>query len=237
MKTKDIENILKKVQEGEAVKNTAFIANTKLRREKIDFEYTGNELDEYEKCKKDPVYFIENYCYIVVNGESQKIKLTDCQKNFLSKSCKHILQDRRSYFTTTLALKNLYDMIFNNEHIGIVSKEDAADELIDKIKFTYQNLPYFLQKGVKHFNKNEIKLEDNSGVSKVTSSNYIGQSYNALYMLNNSNPKHNYVKKVYENIMPCVAATNGKIVTVDDNTEAKAKSLSNDCFIFSSSNN
>lgn len=36
---------------------------------------------EFLKCKKDLIYFIENYCVI----NSKKITLTEVQKNFLRK--------------------------------------------------------------------------------------------------------------------------------------------------------
>ena len=36
-------------------------------------------IEEYKKCLKDPIYFIENYC--LINNKS--IKLKDYQKSFI----------------------------------------------------------------------------------------------------------------------------------------------------------
>ena len=40
-------------------------ANSLLKAAGIDIPYTEENIQEYIKCSKDPVYFIETYCKIV----------------------------------------------------------------------------------------------------------------------------------------------------------------------------
>jgi len=125
-------------------------------------------------------------------------------------------------------------MIFKNKNIGIVAKKNAYLELLKKIKTCYKNLPYFLQKGITHFNMLEIQLEDKSGVSLITTSNYFGKTYNDVVMLNNCSASEETVKTVYASVLPCVKSIDGNIITVDDNVEAKTKSLNGNCIVFES---
>ena len=43
----------------------AFRGNTNLRPKGSAIQYTEEMIDEYEKCKNDPVYFISNYIKVV----------------------------------------------------------------------------------------------------------------------------------------------------------------------------
>ncbi len=43
----------------------SFRGNTKLRPAGAVVEYTQEMVDEYKKCKNDPVYFIKKYIYVV----------------------------------------------------------------------------------------------------------------------------------------------------------------------------
>ena len=44
---------------------TYYNANQNLKAVGVPVEFTEEQIQEYIKCKKNPIYFIENYCKIV----------------------------------------------------------------------------------------------------------------------------------------------------------------------------
>jgi hypothetical protein len=61
-----------------------------LRKNKVTFKMTPQELQEYIKCKTDVHYFAENYCWIKgEKGEPVKLVLRDYQKDILDKFYNH----------------------------------------------------------------------------------------------------------------------------------------------------
>ena len=45
--------------------NENYLGNPNLKRSNVNINYTKEQLEEYIKCAKDPVYFIEEYIQIV----------------------------------------------------------------------------------------------------------------------------------------------------------------------------
>ena len=57
-------------------------SNSNLKAAGVQVDFTPDDIKEYIKCSQDPIYFIENYCYIVTLDHGlQLFKLYDCQKN------------------------------------------------------------------------------------------------------------------------------------------------------------
>ena len=45
--------------------NENYLGNPNLKRANVNVEYTKDQLEEYIKCAKDPIHFIQNYIQIV----------------------------------------------------------------------------------------------------------------------------------------------------------------------------
>ena len=43
----------------------AYLGNPLLKRINVPQNYTKEEIEEYVKCRDNPIYFIKNYIYIV----------------------------------------------------------------------------------------------------------------------------------------------------------------------------
>ena len=57
---------------------TNFSGNPNLKKIGINISFTEEQILEYQKCSKDPVYFIDNYCYIITLDHGiQPFKLYD----------------------------------------------------------------------------------------------------------------------------------------------------------------
>ena len=58
--------------------------NPHLRREGIKLHYTQEQIDEYVKCAKDPVYFATNYINIITLDHGiVKFNMWDFQKDMI----------------------------------------------------------------------------------------------------------------------------------------------------------
>lgn len=102
---------------------------------------------EYIKCKKDPVYFIENYVKIPTPGESALFKLYEPQKALINKlNAEHYvccLKSRQvGISTTTQAFITHAMTFFKNVICGVVSRKgEEATDFSRKVQTMLKSLP------------------------------------------------------------------------------------------------
>jgi hypothetical protein len=142
---------------------------------RVQLPLTQRHIEEIYLCANDISYFIENYVKIFTldNGfvfpelrDYQEEILDHYQNNRFSL----VMMSRQAGKSVTTLLYLLHSMIFNPDTIiGIVANAlPLASELLSKIIEYYEQLPLFLQVGVKSWNKTYIILENGSKI--ITSS-------------------------------------------------------------------
>ena len=47
------------------MENNSYNGNDLLKAAGFEMQFTSEQVKELMRCKEDPIYFIENYCYIV----------------------------------------------------------------------------------------------------------------------------------------------------------------------------
>lgn len=165
--------------------------NPLLKKANTPIPWSQEQIDEYIKCKEDPIYFAEKYVKVVnVDEGFITIKLYDYQKTIIEKFKNNrkiaIVQSRQSGKTTTAACIILHYILFNNHKlVGILAnKADAAKEVLKRVKDGYEALPDWLQQGIEKWNEGSIELENKTKViAAATSSSAIrGKSVNLLYI-------------------------------------------------------
>ena len=63
----------------------AYLGNPNLKKINVPVEFTKEQLSEYVKCEKDPLYFIQNYVQIVSLDEGLvPFKMYNFQKEMIS---------------------------------------------------------------------------------------------------------------------------------------------------------
>jgi hypothetical protein len=165
--------------------------NPLLKKARRKIEWTNEMVQEYIRCANDPIYFAEKYIHIVhVDRGLIPIKLYDYQKDIIQKLTNNrrvtVVTSRQAGKTTTAAAIILHYILFN-EHKRVAllaNKGDAAREILERIKISYEALPEWLQQGVVEWNKGSIELENGCIVlAAATSSSAIrGKSINLLYI-------------------------------------------------------
>ena len=190
-------------------------ANHNLKAVGVTVEYTQEQVKEYIKCSQDPIYFIENYCYIVSLDQGLvKFKLYDCQKEKVDKILNNrkviLMEGRQQGKTITSAACILWYTLFQaNKTVAILAnKATSAREVLSRYQLMYENLPKWMQQGVATWNKGDVELENGAKVfTAATSSSAIrGKSVNWLYVDEAAIIPNNVAEDFFTSVYPTISA-------------------------------
>ena len=129
------------------------------------------DIQEYLKCKNDPIYFAKNYVKIVSLDEGLvPFNMYDFQENLIRNFheqrfniCKMPRQTGKS--TTCVAFLLHYAVFNDSVNIGILANKAAtARELLGRLQTAYENLPKWMQQGILSWNKGSMELENGSKI-------------------------------------------------------------------------
>lgn len=140
--------------------------------------FAKQEIEEYYKCSKDPIYFINTYVKCNIFPEPIDLKLLPYQENmvnlFNDNKFSLVNSTRQSGKTLVSSLYLLHQLLFNAEvNIAIMTDNTyISKNLLSLIKDAYENLPKFLKQGVVSFDGSEFSLENNSKIEVVHKFDY-----------------------------------------------------------------
>jgi hypothetical protein len=195
--------------------NLGYNGNASLKRIGVELSYTEEQVLELAKCAEDPVYFIDNYCYIVTLDHGiQPFKLYDCQKKkvqLIHENRKVILMEGRQQGKTTTSAAYIlwYTLFQESKSVAILAnKSSTAREIISRYQLMFENLPPWMQQGVKTWNKGDIELENGSIVftAATTASGIRGKSVNMLYIDEAAIIPNNIADAFFTAVYPVISA-------------------------------
>ena len=195
--------------------NDAYLGNPNLKKVNTPVEYTKEQILEFQKCEKDPIYFMENYMKIVSLDEGLvPFKMYDFQKHIVRTIhdnrftiCKLPRQSGKS--TTTVSYLLHYALFNPNSNIAILAnKSSTARDILGRVQLAYENLPRWLQQGVINWNKGNIELENKSQiVAAATSSSAIrGGSYNIIFLDEFAFVPANIAEMFFSSVYPTISS-------------------------------
>lgn len=151
--------------------------NPNLKASGVNLNYSEEQIKEYVKCSKDPIYFIENYCkvvsldkgivpFILYPYQIRMIEAIHNNKNTIGRLF------RQAGKSTILAGYITWYIIFNESKTAAIlaNKQAIAKEIFSRVQFMIENLPIWLQQGVKEWNKTSLTLENGSRCLAAASS-------------------------------------------------------------------
>jgi len=168
-----------------------YLGNPNLKKANVPVEFTKEQIEEYQKCMGDPVYFIQEYMKIVSLDEGLvPFKMYDFQQNMVKTFhdnrftiCK---LPRQSGKSTTIIAYLLHYVLFNqNVNVAILAnKSSTARDILGRLQLGYENLPKWLQQGVVSWNKGSLDLENGSSIlaASTSASAIRGGSYNIIFL-------------------------------------------------------
>lgn len=176
-------------------------------------------IQEYQKCLKDPIYFIENYIKITTLDYGVKpFILYPYQKNIIKTLLTHrfvlILQSRQSGKTILMSAYLIWKALFhaNTAHCIVANKHDTGKAIMLRVKNIYNNFNdvNLMIKDESRWSKTEIGFNNNSYVlSTATSSNSArGLSLNTLYIDEASfiGQNGNVDEQFLQSVMPTISS-------------------------------
>jgi len=171
--------------------NDVYLGNPLLKKANTPIEFSQEQIEEYIRCKDDPVYFAQNYVQIVTLDHGlQPFKTYEFQEKLINNFHNHRFNickmPRQTGKSTTCVSYLLHYAIFNDSvNIGILAnKATTARELLGRLATAYENLPKWMQQGVLVWNKGNIELENGSKIlaASTSASAVRGMSFNILFL-------------------------------------------------------
>ena len=192
-----------------------YLGNPNLKKANVAQEWTQAEVEEYTKCMKDPLYFIQEYIKIVSLDEGLvPFKLYDFQKEMVGTFhnnrftiCK---LPRQSGKSTTIIAYLLHYVLFNpTVNVAILANKAAtARDLLGRLQLAYENLPKWLQQGVMSWNKGSLELENGSKIlaSSTSASAVRGGSYNIIFLDEFAYVPSNVAEQFFSSVYPTISS-------------------------------
>ena len=171
--------------------NKIYKGSPNLKAANVQLEFTPEQIEEFIKCKDDPVYFAMNYIKIVSLDEGLvPFEMYDFQQKMLQRFHENRFNiaklPRQTGKSTTVVSYLLHYALFNdNVNIGILAnKLSTSRELLGRLQLAYENLPKWMQMGVASWNKGSLELDNGSKImaASTSSSAVRGMSFNIIFL-------------------------------------------------------
>ncbi len=192
-----------------------YLGNPRLKSVGQDVEWTEESVMEYQKCWKDPEYFIENYVKIVHVDRG----LVDFEMYPYQKKMIHTFQHdrfvickmpRQTGKSTTIISFLLHYILFNQDVSCAIlaNKLSTARELLGRLRLAYENLPKWMQQGVVVWNKGDIALENGSKIlAAATSSSAVrGSSFNIIFLDEFAHVPNTIADQFFTSVYPTISS-------------------------------
>ena len=195
--------------------DSVYLGNPNLKKANVQQEWTKEELEEYTRCMKDPIYFIQNYIKIVSLDEGLvPFSLYDFQKEMVGTFhnnrftiCK---LPRQSGKSTTIIAYLLHYVLFNaSVNVAILANKAAtARDLLGRLQLAYEHMPKWLQQGVMSWNKGSLEVENGSKIlaSSTSASAVRGGSYNIIFLDEFAYVPANVAEQFFSSVYPTISS-------------------------------
>ena len=189
--------------------------NPNLKAENVQIEFTKENIEEYIRCKEDPIYFAKNYIKIVSLDDGLiPFSMYDFQEelitNFHQNRFNIAKLPRQTGKSTTVVSYLLHYALFNdNTRIAILANKAAtAIELLGRLQLSYENLPKWLQQGVGSWNKGSLELENGSKIvaASTSSSAVRGNSFNIIFLDEFAFIPNHIAEQFFSSVYPTISS-------------------------------
>lgn len=190
--------------------------------------YTKHQAFEIARCEVDPIYFIEKYVYIQHPTQGAvKFILYDFQRHLLKTYMENnrliAMLSRQCGKTTTASAFLLWWAIFkDDQRVLIASKDqDGADEIMERLWYAYEELPWWIKPGVKS-DQVKTKKFDNGSVIKSTATTATtgrGKANSIVYLDEFAYVRPGIADKFWTSLFPTLSTGGKCIITSTPNTD------------------
>ena len=201
-----------------------YLGNPNLKKANTQTEFSVEQVKEFIKCKKDPIYFAKNYIKIVSLDEGLvHFKMWDFQeeliRNFHENRFNICKMPRQTGKSTTCVSYLLHYSLFNdNVNIGILAnKLSTARDLLGRLQLAYEQLPLWLQQGIVVYNKGSMELENGSKIlaASTSASAVRGMSFNIIFLDEFAFVPNHIAEAFFSSVYPTITSgTKTKVIII-----------------------
>lgn len=200
----------------------------KLKPANYPCEYTPQNVADVLRCREDIIYFIEKFCKIVHPLRGMvPFKLYDYQKRLLKT---YLTNDRvisclprQTGKSTTAAAFLLWWACFKDDQMILVAsnKHRNAIEIMTRLKFMYEELPWFLKPGHLKYNEATVKFDNGSMIEAqaTTPTTGRGLSISVLYSDELAYVAPGIQSDMITSVQPTLSSGGKWIITSTPNTD------------------
>ena len=181
---------------------------------------TPSELQEYMKCAANPIYFFVNYCLILdpVKGRIPFLLYAFQRatvKHFLRYRFNIVLKPRQMGLSWLVSCYALWLALFRpNQNIVVISiKEEVAKRFMDKIQYTWKNLPPWLKGTVDNKNTSTMEWHNNSRIMSIPTSEEAGRSEGLSLLIVDEAAFVRHINKIWAAAFPTLS-TGGMAILI-----------------------
>jgi len=200
------------------------LTKTPYKKEK----YTAHELQELMKCAVDPIYFIEEYCWIQHPTKGRmKFVLFDYQRELLDAYHNHrysiaLISRQMGKSTAAAAYILWYSMFVPDQTILIAAhKYSGAQEIMQRIRFAYELMPDFIRAGVTAYNKGSLEFDNGSRIiaQATTENTGRGLSISMAYLDEFAFVRPTIAREFWTSLSPTLSTGGKCIITSTPNQD------------------
>lgn len=189
-----------------------------VKKPNQEVEYSSQDLKELDRCRKDPIYFINNYCWIQNQTHGRvRFKLRPYQIRIIKAlhSNRHtiLMIGRQSGKTETTAAYAYWFSIFKDDKNVLVAsnKQKGATDIMNRIKFMYEMTPNWLRPGVQAYNRGSVEFDNGSKIwSEATTENTGRGRSVALFICDElAHVQKRIQQEMWASILPTISSGTG----------------------------
>jgi len=198
--------------------NQFYLGNPNLPTPGATFNYEEHPewVEDLEKCRKNILYFAENFFWIVNLDEGKtQIKLRPYQKRILRALRDNrfiiMLASRQASKTTLMTIYALWAAcFFDDQRILIVANREAtAAGIFKRVRVAYEQLPNYLKPGTVEYGKTSLALGNGSsiGISTTSTGSGRGESVNVLIVDEMAHIENGIMQEFWESVYPVISSS------------------------------
>ena len=201
-----------------------YLGNPNLKKVGTEIQFTKDQIQEYLRCKEDPVYFALNYIKIISLDEGiVPFKMWDFQQELIESFHNNRFNiaklPRQTGKSTTCVSYLLHYILFNdNVNVGILAnKLSTARDLLSRLQLAYEQLPLWIQQGIVVYNKGSMELENGSKIlaASTSASAVRGMSFNIIFLDEFAFIPNHIAEQFFSSVYPTITSgTSTKVIII-----------------------
>lgn len=193
-----------------------------VKRAHLKSDWTETKIEQLARCNADPLYFMENFMRIQ-HPTRGALPFTpyDFQRRMIKGMHEHrqtiVMAARQCGKTTCSTGYLLWRGMFipDSTILVLANKYSQALEIMERVRFAYENLPNHIRAGQTEYNKGNISFDNGSRIiSRATAPDAArGLSLSLLYLDEFSYVQPNKQVSFWTSVLPTLATGGDCIIT------------------------